>query len=261
MKRTTSAIRRRSENRRAPASPTRVDRATSRLRRRVLELVPGEPVDVEVRYTRNTSTLASRSIRGSRVTLRVQEVFREAPDELLELLVDYLFQSRGTARAREARRRLIEYAANSPALPARRRRARPPAPPGGKHHDLELLRDELITLHFPELANREPPAIGWTRRIQRRVMGKWVAPAADGPGVIHINRLLDRLDVPELYLRYVVYHELLHELLPSRFENGRWIRHSPEFREREKKFPGFQAARDWERDHLEAVHRSARHES
>jgi len=62
--------------------------------------------------------------------------------------------------------------------------------------------------------------------------------------LIKINRLLDKQDVPEYFVRYIVYHEMLHNLLPPmRRKKGRHHIHHRAFKQREKKFPHYMEAK------------------
>ncbi len=216
---------------------------------------PEESSQFQIRFTNNSSTLASKSYKSGRVSLRVQKIFKEAPPEILALLVSFLFLPKNTNDSRAAKKALLDFVANCPRSPRLRTKSRPPQDPEGAYYHLEMLRDELLSIHFPEM--KDPPTIGWTSKIQKRVMGKWLETPKGETNWIFINRLLDRLDVPELYVRYVVYHELLHEVFPTYREGGRWIRHSPEFREKERQFPQLEIARKWEIEHLNAVYLAA----
>jgi hypothetical protein len=60
-------------------------------------------------------------------------------------------------------------------------------------------------------------------------------------------------------VRYVLFHELLHAIHPPRRdENRRWIHHGREFRRRERAYPGYAVAIEWEKRHIPALIRSAR---
>ena len=49
----------------------------------------------------------------------------------------------------------------------------------------------------------------------------------------------------------VVFHEMLHQIHPPEVDRaGRRIVHGPEFRAEERRYPGYQRARAWEKAHL-----------
>ena len=69
--------------------------------------------------------------------------------------------------------------------------------------------------------------------------------------VIRINRALDQPFVPAWFLRYVLYHEMLHSIVPDEvLSRGRRRVHTEEFNRRERQFPGYRRARRWEEENL-----------
>lgn len=89
----------------------------------------------------------------------------------------------------------------------------------------------------PELADRltDPPPVYWTRRVVSSTWGHWsIALGKKGAGrqQIRINRLLrtDSKLFPDDALAYLVFHELLHHLLPGQG-------HDAEFRSMERLWP------------------------
>jgi hypothetical protein len=64
--------------------------------------------------------------------------------------------------------------------------------------------------------------------------------------LVKINRMLDRIDVPEYILSFVVYHEMLHHAYPSYCDvNGKRKVHHREFKSMEKKFHAYDHAMAW----------------
>jgi hypothetical protein len=69
--------------------------------------------------------------------------------------------------------------------------------------------------------------------------------------MIRVHPLLDRPFVPTWFLEYVVYHEMLHSVVPDRFQkNGRRIVHHEDFNRRERRFRWFRRAKAWEQENL-----------
>jgi superfamily II DNA or RNA helicase len=80
------------------------------------------------------------------------------------------------------------------------------------------------------------PPVQWTNRVVESTMAHWsLKPAGKGKGraSIRVNRLLrtTREHISDDMLGYLVYHELLHHILPSQG-------HDAEFRELEAQWPG-----------------------
>jgi hypothetical protein len=76
--------------------------------------------------------------------------------------------------------------------------------------------------------------------------------------LIRIHPVLDRPEVPLLFLESVVYHEMLHHHLggiPDRA--GRTVYHSRQFREEEARYPHHQQALAWEKQNLALLLRAS----
>jgi hypothetical protein len=76
---------------------------------------------------------------------------------------------------------------------------------------------------------------------------------------VRIHPVLDQPAVPVWFVRYVLFHELLHAVLPPRRGRGsRWIHHGAEFRRRERDYADYARAIAWEDAHMPALIRSAK---
>jgi hypothetical protein len=56
--------------------------------------------------------------------------------------------------------------------------------------------------------------------------------------------------VPRYVVENVVYHEMLHQLIPRQYVHGRWYAHPPEFRQQEQRYRYHWQAEQWKRRHL-----------
>lgn len=209
---------------------------------------------VRVEFHENTSTVVSRSRDRDRVALRLHRVFLSAPDAILDGIVRCFLNSppRGTAQLlRRALKDFVEVHRHALLRPVEPTEL---LPPRGRVHDLAEILDAVRTVHLPQLS---PVLIGWSPRLLQRLMGKWIENLPPRPNAIMINRLLDCEAAPRSYLEFLVFHELLHEAIPVRRVDGRWIHHSREFRSREREFPGYRAAVAWEKASLSKLYRAA----
>lgn len=74
----------------------------------------------------------------------------------------------------------------------------------------------------------------------------------DALRLIKINRILDNPNVPEFFIRYVIFHEMVHHTCPSYVDNeGKKHIHSREFRAAERQFKQFDSAQKWIKEHQE----------
>jgi hypothetical protein len=63
--------------------------------------------------------------------------------------------------------------------------------------------------------------------------------------------LLDQPFVPLWFLQYILYHEMLHSVVPDEIVgSGRRRVHTEEFNRRERKFRSYRRARRWEEENL-----------
>ena len=109
--------------------------------------------------------------------------------------------------------------------------------PSGRNFDLNLLFDQLNVKFFA--GGLPKPSLGWSTHGWRRQFGSF----DPGPNQILLNRRMDRPEVPQFVVEYVLYHEMLHVKHPTRKSGCTMLSHSPEFRAEEKLFPLFGPAR------------------
>lgn len=74
--------------------------------------------------------------------------------------------------------------------------------------------------------------------------------------LITIAGVYNHPDVPRFALEAVMYHEMLHIVVPPYHKNGRKVIHSPEFKRMERQFPLFEQWCEWEKLCLRALARN-----
>ena len=120
----------------------------------------------------------------------------------------------------------------------------------GRHFDLRAIFDRLNARFF---RNRlRGYKVVWGQRRKRRAKEYFVfGTIQEEDRVIRINPRLDQPWVPRWFLEYVLYHEMLHSVVPDEVgPSGRRKIHTNEFYRREREFPGYRRARRWEEDNL-----------
>lgn len=220
-----------------------------------LARILGRPVRVRFGSSRTVPVHAEDAKDGGLV-VRLHRMFENAPAGVAEALGGWLRSGR---RARRACSVLDEWIDRGLAR-------LPPAPRGslrarGRHHDLAAIGEELREGPLrDEFRDRSLPRVAWAARRASRARRSLLLGHYDSEiHVVRIHPVLDREDVPVWYLRFLVFHELLHAVFPSRREpSGRWIHHGPDFRRRERGHPDCERARRWEADNLTRLIRLAR---
>lgn len=106
----------------------------------------------------------------------------------------------------------------------------------GVYHDLALSFERVNQAYFGGGLVR--PRLCWSRVFTGRKFGHYDAIR----DTVMLSATLDRGDVPEFVVDFVVYHELLHKKLGVVWRNGRREAHTGEFRDQERRFARFDEA-------------------
>ncbi|MGB8933370.1 MAG: hypothetical protein WCC48_19160 [Anaeromyxobacteraceae bacterium] len=203
--------------------------------------------DVRLVVHDNRSTMVSFRRRGPEVHYRIHHMFLDAPDEVVVALAAFAHSGRGMAGSRrEAGQRIDGW--------VKRHRHRISGArstlvqPRGRAHDLQAIFDRINAAHFGGAIEAR---IGWgpVRVGDRRRTVKTGVYLEEGR-LIRIHPSLDRPEVPEFYVAFIVFHEMLHQAVPAREVNGRRVVHGVEFRRRERSWHDFERALAWERANI-----------
>lgn len=199
------------------------------------------PRPVEVTFTRNRVTMISVDLgQPGAVRLRLHEQFAAAPEAIRKALRLYLRTHRRSAwRIVSAYARDIEPGEDSGARRPSRLRT------DGAVYDLKALYEDVNETFFQ---GRVRCRIGWGRRPARRrkrARSKSIRYGSWSPSTrtIRIHPALDDVQVPREFVRYIVFHEMLHAVVPDERTASRSYNHSTAFRRLERMYP------DWTRMH------------
>ena len=119
----------------------------------------------------------------------------------------------------------------------------------GTHFDLRPIFDRLNQRYFR--GRLRGYKVMWGRRRRHRPREYFVfGTIQEEDRVIRINPSLDQPFVPLWFLQYVLYHEMLHSVVPDERERGRRRVHTEEFNRRERAFRNYRRARRWEEENL-----------
>ena len=120
----------------------------------------------------------------------------------------------------------------------------------GRYFDLGKVFEKINARYF---GNRlRGYTIVWGRKRKQKPKTYMVfGSIQEEDRMIRIHPLLDRSFVPAWFLDYVVYHEMLHAVVPDEFDDqGRRLVHHDKFNEREREFHWFRRAKTWEQENL-----------
>ena len=115
----------------------------------------------------------------------------------------------------------------------------------GRHFDLKSIFDSLNARYFNGSVTC---AITWgrlpTRRRRRSIR---FGCFSEERNLIRVHPLLDAEYVPEYFVRYIVFHEMLHAYLGvGRTDSGRRQIHCAHFKELERRYPDYARAVAWQ---------------
>jgi len=197
---------------------------------------------VQLAVTDNLRRMVTRTrVRGT-LRVRVHMMFLGAPERVRQALVDYAVH--GHRRASKALGAFIDenlYRIR-PSQPVTR-----PLATRGEHHDLAAILAEVGSRYFPGAVG--DVLVTWGRRTRPRgdarrtiKLGSYSAPER----LVRIHPALDRPWVPRYFVAYIVYHELLHHVIPVTPGGV----HPPELLRLEREFPQYERALAWEQKHI-----------
>ena len=201
--------------------------------------------DIEVRFYPYAGMHHTIRVRSGRVYVRLSDVFEAAPPEVIRALAFLLVARLLSRKIPPAYERVYRAYAFSPQVLrasdiARQKRGRKVISSAqGKSYDLSELFDRLNRRYFD--SEIEKPVLTWSKRKAKRILGHHDAVHR----TITISKALDSRDVPEWFVEYILYHEMLHIKHPAKFINGRRYYHTAAFRSEEESFPQYQASQEW----------------
>jgi hypothetical protein len=181
-------------------------------------------------------------------TLRLHDCFLKAPLDVLRALVGFMGAVPGhdSSLIRDFAEAHMAAGLSAGARPAPRLRSR------GRIHDLHALLEGIRTGYFPgdSVADvRITYGQGSTSLTRRRSIhyGSYHYVSR----TITIHPLLDSREVPEWFVSFVIYHELIHAILPEPSRTGGRRRiHDAEFLRLERAHPDYARAQAFAREFL-----------
>jgi hypothetical protein len=178
------------------------------------------------------------------MVVRIHRIFAAAPDDLVDAIGRYLVN--GDRQASTAISRFVDANRHGIAKAAPRNlEAR------GETHDLAGIFEELEREHF--VGQFAGVGITWGRHghsPRRRRRSIRLGTYSHDERVIRVHPSLDQAWVPRFFIRFIVFHEMLHHVIPAPVEGRRRVLHPRAFVEREQLFRDFERSLAWEKAHI-----------
>jgi hypothetical protein len=204
---------------------------------------------LRVTLTNNRFTMVSVKRAQAGYTVRLHRMFVGAEPRLMRAIARYVVHN--DRRASEAIGAFIEH--NQHII---RRQVRTPRllkiRTQGRVYDLQALFDRVNADRFE---GRLEARITWgsapARRRPRRSIKMGSFSVEDR--IIRIHPVLDQVSVPEYFVAWIVFHEMLHGKHEVVRKDGRRCFHGPEFVAEEKTFADYERAVAWERANIDRL--------
>lgn len=213
----------------------------------------GIPV-IDVRFYPYAGLRHTIRLRSGQVYVRLSDICKDSPPEVMRALAFVLVARLLGKKIPVVHDRTYREYSLTPELMrssdiARRRRGRKMISSSrGTVYDLEKMFSKLNRKYFDSAL--EKPTLTWSQRKTRSILGHHDRVY----DTITISKSLDSAQVPEWFVEYILYHEMLHIKHVARMINGRRYYHTAAFRLDERRFPKYEDAQRW----LEQVARRRR---
>jgi hypothetical protein len=193
-------------------------------------------------------------VRSGRVYVRFSDICKNAPPDVMRALAFILVARLLGKRTPDVHDRVYRDYSLAPEVMrsadiARRRRGRKAISSAqGDTYELDRMFTRLNRKYFR--GELKKPTLTWSQRKTRTILGHHDRVY----DTITISKTLDSPEVPEWFVEYILYHEMLHIKHAARIINGRRYYHTAAFRQDERRFPQYEEAQRW----LERIARQRR---
>ncbi len=206
-------------------------------------------VDLTLTHNR-VSMLSVNFVHNGHVRIRMHTQFLEAPSTVQGALARYL-----RTRRREDWAPVAIFARGIPASAVRPVETVCRLSDRGQVHDLRLIATEVNKRFF---SGKVKCWTGWggrTARSRRQGRRRSIRYGSWSPAtrMIRINPLLDDMRVPRDFVAYIVFHEMLHAVVPSEHVAGRRMDHGVNYRRMERGYPEIERMKQMGRDLLDVL--------
>lgn len=194
--------------------------------------------------------LLERRWRTARLSMH--KMFLTAPDPVLAAIAEYLKgRSSSKGKYHQVLRAYIETNHTHTVKPI-------PLEHRGSTYDLLAFYEENNKIYFDGKLTLDVTWYGRSfrsKRPRRITFGLYEDPLK----LIKIHKILDHPFFPPYFVSYVVYHEMVHAVVPGEMnERGQFCIHTAPFKALERQFADYERARAWEKKHIHQIFRHGR---
>lgn len=203
-------------------------------------------IELELVINENRSTMLSILERKrDRARLSMHRMFLDAPENVISAIAHYV---RGTRREQMGQKHVLRgYIQNNLArFNYSHKLDKNKLIVKGAYYNLHLIYETLNHKYFQGKLQLDITWFGSPshRRRTRIIFGQYY----DHLKLIKIHRMMDHPFFPDYFVHFVIYHEILHEVVPGYVDaRGIFRSHGEEFKRRERQFVDYEKATFWER--------------
>ncbi len=196
---------------------------------------------LKLRWNQNRTTMLSkRIVERGHLRVSIHRAFAHAPVDVLEAVAAFLKGDEAKDHKRTLRTFIHAIDNKHPVDPSRLITA-------GKVYDLKEIYNKVNNEYFEGALDLN---ITWytSKRRRRFVRTCTLGRYCDQRQLVSINTCLDSPRVIRQFVEFVVYHEMVHHIVPPTIDKaGRSRAHNKAFRQMERQFKDFHSVREWER--------------
>src|SRR6267378_1839987 len=209
---------------------------------------------IDVRFYPYAGLRHTIRVRSGQVYVRLSDLIKDCPPEVMRSLAFVLVARLLGKKVPAVHERVYRDYTLTPNVMrssdiARRHRGRKMISSAqGNAYDLDKMFSKLNRRYFD--SSLEKPTLTWSQRKTRSILGHHDRVYE----TITISKSLDSSQVPDWFVEFILYHEMLHIKHAARMINGRRYYHTAAFRLDERRFAKYEDAQRW----LEQVARQRR---
>jgi len=209
---------------------------------------------IDVRFYPYAGLRHTIRLRSGQAYVRISDICKDSPPEVIRALAFVLVARLLGKRVPDIHERTYRDYSMTPEVMrasdiARRRRGHKKVSSAqGGVYDLDKMFSKINRRYFD--SSLEKPTITWSQRKTRTILGHHDRVYE----TITISKSLDSPQVPEWFVEFILYHEMLHIKHAARMIKGRRYYHTAAFRADERRFAKYDEAQRW----LEQIARQRR---
>jgi predicted metal-dependent hydrolase len=205
-------------------------------------IAPHKNYQVKAVFYDTKSIRHTIELKRKYIQVKIAKSLRDAPEEILHSLGIILYSKLFRFKIDKSHRRAYNKYLEEKILPNQPLRTRKPSArykPEGNYYNLNHIFEDINRTFFKNALKR--PVLGWSLKKSYTRLGFY----SEEKDLLVISRIFDSSRVPLKVLEYMMYHEMLHILIPTRVKNGRRSIHPREFKEKDRAFPDYDEIQKW----------------